>query len=260
MPKFKKITLRPSHYSPNDADYVDVQINISSKGIFYCKLPIHLCPVVEGRGQLTLEHGSCLTTDRKGDTQLQCENFDGLIKDLELLHNVATKPIITRKLKIGYHASSNIQFAVDETGNIYKNATKKDAKWVDNKINRASGNPHHFSVYDISFAARVVVEVTYIHGDIVKVKYEPVLSHQDLITPEIEALNCWTRLSTPTSDIKNSNYRMKFVDYTPQLAIFFDELTMSMAKIAKQFYEFFGNEEHIELINNANLSPLLDFK
>lgn len=56
------------------------------------------------------------------------------------------------------------QFAVDETGNIYKNATKKDAKWVDNKINRASGNPHHFSVYDISFAARVVVEVTYIHG------------------------------------------------------------------------------------------------
>ena len=82
MPKFKKITLRPFHYSPNDADYVDVQINISSKGIFYCKLPIHLCPVVEGRGQLKLEHGSSLTTDRKGDTQLQCENFDGLIKDL----------------------------------------------------------------------------------------------------------------------------------------------------------------------------------
>lgn len=260
MPKFKKITLRPSHYSPNDADYVDVQININSKGIFYCKLPIHLCPVVEGRGQLKFENGSSLATDRQGHTQLQCDNFDGLIKDLELLHNVATKPVITRKLKIGYHASSNIQFALDDTGKIHKNAMSKGTRWVDNKINRASFVHSNFSVYDISFAAQVVVEVTYVHGEIVKVKYESIHAHKDLITPEIESLNSWTRLSLPIQEINPSNQKIKFVDYTPQLAIFFDELTMSMAKIAKQFYEFFGNEEHIELINNANLSPLLDFK
>lgn len=253
MPKFKKITLRPGHYSPNDADYVDVQININSKGIFYCKLPAHLNAVVQGRGQLKLQNRSALATDKQGDTLLQCESFDGLKKDLELIHNVATEPLITRKLKIGYQASSNIQFALDEAGNIHKNAANNGAKWLVNKVNRALNSPSSFSTYDISFVAKVVVEVTYAHGDTVKVNYEPVHAHQDLITPEIEALNTWTRLSPPT-------HELTFVDYTPQLAVFFDCLIMSMAQLAKQFYDFFGHEQHIDMINNSTIPPLLDFK
>lgn len=35
MPKFKKIVLRPTQYVPDDGFYVDVQINVDSKGVFH---------------------------------------------------------------------------------------------------------------------------------------------------------------------------------------------------------------------------------
>lgn len=254
MPKFKKIVLRPSRYSPNDADYVDVQININKNGVFYCNLPTHLESVVQASGNV-LKNGSWLSqSTRSQEWQLFCASYAGLVDDLHSSHAIATEPKVSRKLKIAYLASSNIQFAIDDNGNIFKNATKNGTKWHCNEINRAKHSNHSFGSYDISFNARVVVEVTKVYGDVTKIEYDNMHCHPDLLTPEIEALNQWVRLELP---LENLASKFNLVDYTPQLAIFFDKLIMGMAQIAKQFYDFFGEDEHVNLINGFKVETLL---
>lgn len=254
MPKFKKIVLRPTQYVPDDAFYVDVQINIDSKGVFSCLVPAHLKPSLQQKSR-KLDNESLVTVEYDEIKHIKNANYEKLLLDLQLLHDAYSHPAITKKLVIAYQVSSDVAYAVDAQLNIHKTNVEQGVDWSefsnDDKLKETIFNN---GLYGLNLAAKVYVQVTKQYGETKEVKYELPSKHTELLTPAIESLNSWCGIKIEPNERRSC---VKVVDYTEETAKFFDDMLYWMVSVSDKLQRFFSKPNHMELINdgldNANL-------
>ena len=260
MPKFKKIVLRPTQYVPNDAFYVDVQINVDSKGVFSCLVPAHLKPSLQNKPR-KLDNESLVTVEYDEIKHIKNANYEKLLLDLQLLHDAYSHPAITKKLVIAYQVSSDVAYAIDAQLNIHKTNVEQGVDWSefsnDDKLKETIFNN---GLYGLNLAAKVYVQVTMQYGDTKDVKYELPSEHTELLTPAIESLNSWCGIKLEPNERLGC---VNVVDYTEETAKFFDEMLYWMVSMSDKLQRFFSKPNHIEIINsglnNANfLGQVID--
>lgn len=248
MKKFKKIVLRPTQYVPDDAFYVDVQINIDSKGVFSCLVPAHLKPSLQNKAR-KLDNESIVTVENDEIKHITNANYEKLLLDLQLLHDGYSHPAITKKLVIAYQVSSDVAYAVDAQLNIHKTNVEQGVDWSefsnDDKLKETIFNN---GLYGLNLAAKVYVQVTKQYGDTKEVKYELPSKHTELLTPAIESLNSWCGVKLEPNDRRGN---VEVVDYTEETAKFFDDMLYWMVSVSDKLQRFFSKPNHIELINSG---------
>lgn len=248
MPKFKKIVLRPTQYVPDDGFYVDVQINVDSKGVFSCLVPAHLKPSLQNKAR-KLDNESLVTVEYDEIKHIKNANYEKLLLDLQLLHDAYSHPAITKKLVIAYQVSSDVAYAIDAQLNIHKTNVEQGVDWSefsnDDKLKETIFNN---GLYGLNLAAKVYVQVTMQYGDTKEVKYELPSKHTELLTPAIESLNSWCGVKLEPNDRRG---HVKVVDYTEETAKFFDDMLYWMVSMSDKLQRFFSKPNHIELINSG---------
>ena len=248
MPKFKKIVLRPTQYVPNDAFYVDVQINVDSKGVFSCLVPAHLKPSLQNKPH-KLENESVVTVEYDEIKHIKNPNYEKLLLDLQLLHDAYSHPAINKKLVIAYQVSSDVAYAIDEQLEIHKTVSAHGLSWSefsnDDKLKETIFNN---GLYGLNIAAKVYVQVTKQYGETKEVKYELPSEHTELLTPAIESLNSWCGIKLEPNERRGC---VTVVDYTEETAKFFDEMLYWMVSMSDKLQRFFSKPNHIELINSG---------
>ena len=248
MPKFKKIVLRPTQYVPDNAFYVDVQINVDSKGVFSCLVPAHLKPSLQNKAR-KLDNESVVTVEYDEIKHIKNPNYEKLLLDLQLLHDAYSHPAINKKLVIAYQVSSDVAYAVDDKLNIHKTNVEQGVDWSefsnDDKLKETIFNN---GLYGLNLAAKVYVQVTKQYGDTKEVKYELPSKHTELLTPAIESLNSWCGVKLEPNDRRGN---VEVVDYTEETAKFFDDMLYWMVSVSDKLQRFFSKPNHIELINSG---------
>lgn len=248
MSKFKKIVLRPTQYVPDNAFYVDVQINVDSKGVFSCLVPAHLKPSLQQKAR-KLDNESVVTVEYDEIKHIKNANYEKLLLDLQLLHDAYSHPAITKKLVIAYQVSSDVAYAIDAQLNIHKTNVEQGVDWSefsnDDKLKETIFNN---GLYGLNLAAKVYVQVTKQYGETKEVKYELPSKHTELLTPSIESLNSWCGIKIEPNERRSC---VKVVDYTEETAKFFDDMLYWMVSVSDKLQRFFSKPNHIELINSG---------
>ena len=248
MSKFKKIVLRPTQYVPDNAFYVDVQINVDSKGVFSCLVPAHLKPSLQQKAR-KLDNESVVTVEYDEIKHIKNANYEKLLLDLQLLHDAHSHPAITKKLVIAYQVSSDVAYAIDAQLNIHKTNVEQGVDWSefsnDDKLKETIFNN---GLYGLNLAAKVYVQVTKQYGETKEVKYELPSKHTELLTPSIESLNSWCGIKIEPNERRSC---VKVVDYTEETAKFFDDMLYWMVSVSDKLQRFFSKPNHIELINSG---------
>ena len=236
MPKVKK----DSVWFTSDVDgrnFMEFEIHVNAEGIFYARLNNKVYGAVA-----TKIFG---TTKVSGDF-INCFNASmDRVHDLVLRTFKATRePEVKTEIVILYNVESHVSFAIRDDGEIARNAV--NATWCTSE--KKYGNHHSTNPasggYSMTIGARVVRKNTYTYGEKSTVKYEYFSGNDN----ESKQLNSWCSFSLP--DDANE------MPYTPEAALFFDNLMLGIAKMNKMMQEMIGTEDQILALANNNTKLL----
>lgn len=257
MPRLKKDTLNvrvsPADASPSMVS-VEVEFHVNSQGEFYCEIPEEALAAFTADGRGDDSERVTVSPNRAKRLSMYASTLDDLYGALKEAIRKANEPIISEEVVILYNIESHVSFAVDEHGEIARNA-KGNARWVEDKhrfgdhhaARRADGG------YSLTIGAKVVTQMIVDYGDrqeVVNMPFKPERECDDEgnLHPGLK-LNEWGSFRLPEN--------AKRMPYSDQAARFFDDLMFGMAKLSKLVQEkTFDQEDLMALIqSNQGLLP-----
>lgn len=252
MPRLKKDTLNV-RVSPVDASprtvSVEVEFHVNSQGEFYCEIPEEGLDAFSSDGRGEVPDNVTVAPNRAKRLAMYASTLDDLYEALREAIRKANEPITSEEDVILYNIESHVSFAVDEHGEIARNA-KGNAQWVEDKhrygdhhaARRASGG------YSLTIGAKVVTQMIVDYGDrqeVVNLPFKPDREYDEdgNLHPGLK-LNEWCSFRLPEN--------AKAMPYSHQAARFFDDLMFGMAKLSKMVQEKTFDHNDLEALINSN--------
>lgn len=226
---------------------VDVKINAS--GMFYCDVPLEFNKYYivdrDCYGSTVCEYG------RGKKKIIKAQSFADLKTSLDCAMKHCFAPTVTTEYVIRFNIKSQASFAVNDHGEISRNASADGFKWqLDQKenmfgnlssINEAKGG------YSLTIGAKALIKTTTVIGQNKTVTYAPYYkdsTHHHMDANPATKLNSWCSFTLPED--------AREIPYSDEAAIFFDNLMFSMVKLSKLIQDAsFKDDELVKLIQSG---------
>ncbi len=207
---------------------VDVKINVD--GMFYCDVPLEFDKYyIVGKKC----YGSTVCECGRGKKKIiKAKNFADLNTSLDGAMKHCFAPIVTTEYVIRFNIESQASFAVNDHGEISRNASADGFKWQSvetesmfgslSSINEAKGG------YSLTIGAKALIKTTTVIGQNKTVTYAPYYkdsTHHHMDANPATKLNSWCSFTLPEN--------AREIPYSDEAAIFFDNLMFSMVNLSK---------------------------
>ncbi len=231
-----------------------VKMSVDVDGQFYCAFPDFLKDSIQNF--IGADSKAFLTIKRRKE-YLAATELDYLIDTIDSALKVYSECSVLVEHLIRYNIETHISFAIDKKGNIYPNSGYvEDAVWDDDNDKRYGRHYSHQPCrggYSMTIGAAAMTKTTHTFGDVSKSEYEFYYKddgdHLGNDNPA-EILNSWTCIGLGDDDCKE-------IPYSDDAALFFHNLLLSMAKMAKMIQDnTFDEKDLLSLIDKGSLNLL----
>lgn len=250
MAKFKRIIFTNPNvpFSHNGDMCFSVDVKIDVKGMFYCYIPHEFENYfIVGRNY----SGTTFCQYGRGDKKIiKAHNFADLNESLNDAMKHCFAPIVTSEYVIRFNIKSQASFAINEHGEINRNASADGFKWQSDQKESMFGNLSSINEakggYSLTIGAKALIKTTTVIGQNKTVTYAPYYkdsTHHHMDANPATKLNSWCSFTLPED--------AREIPYSDEAAIFFDNLMFSMVKLSKLIQDAsFKDDELVKLIQS----------
>lgn len=262
MPRVK--TAEISYKVLDNYNWIKVDINVNSKGEFYCNVPVIADEYFKIGGEYVGGRVQCWK-GRSVAKQLFSKDMDLLTHEMKIAIDACHEPEVTTEHVIRFNIESHVSFCLSPSGEILPNGYwgenengKRDYQWASqlekngrSKFGRHDSQNPSDGGFSLTVGAMAMTKTTRRFGKAEKISYNRYYkgdSHLGIENPA-QKLNSWCSFSLP----KNA----REMPYTDEAAMFFFNLMMGVAKLSRMIQEATFDDTAIQhMIENSGKNLL----
>lgn len=227
---------------------LDLKVNVTTDGDFTASIDKKYLNAIKGVFQNSYKIN-------KETITIIAPSLDKLMSSSERMLDIHNTPKITKENIIAYNIESHVSFCENDKGDIFPNGTyQKDLQWA---INDKYGEHHASSPakdgYSLTVGAVAYTKITKDYNGNKVVVYNAYYgengSHLGNKNPA-EKLNSWCSFSLYPENCRQ-------MPYSDESAIFFFNLLMGMARMAKLIQEATFDEDNLMALIASGGNPML---